>query len=133
MEQDDPSGDRYELKLTLAFRVTDYSALGRAGLDAALSQAEQPPEDYVAFLKSDPMHGIMDLVVQAIETGLPGIEIEGLAGGMNDLPEEYSDDWPYDWPPENPPWPDAENLPDEDDRTHRPWPEAEDLPDEDDH
>lgn len=87
----------------------------------------------MAFLKSDPMHGIMDLAVQAIESGMPGIDVEAVAGGFSDIAEEFAD-WPYDWPPDNPPWPDAENLPDQPNwpPDHPPWPDAEDLPDEDD-
>jgi hypothetical protein len=107
----DPAAERYEVDLRFTFRITDYSALSSACLDAVLSQLDDASDEYVAFVRSDPLHGLMELAEQALRRGMPGIDLEFEDGGLIGGPEEPIDGWP----PDNPPWPDAENLPEDDD------------------
>ena len=76
MEQDHPADTRYQLDLTLTFRITDYPARSRACMDAALNLPEQPSDEFVAFLQNDPRRGIVDLAVQALQADMPGIDIQ---------------------------------------------------------
>jgi hypothetical protein len=111
MDQDYPVIDRYEIELRFTLRVTDYAALARACLDAVMSQVDDPSDEYVRRVKRDPLHGLLTLAELALRRGMPGVDLDFGMEGLDGVSEEFVEGWP----PDNPPWPDAENLPEGDD------------------
>ena len=113
MDQDYPVIDRYEIDLRFTLRITDYAALARACLDAVISHFDDPSDEYVRQVRRDPLHGLLTLAELALQRGMPGVDLEFEMEGLDGVSEEPIDGWPPD--PDNPPWPDAENLPEGDD------------------